>query len=143
MWQRRGGSADQLVGLRSTCPVRASSPLTAVCQPEKEGLKEEGREEGQENNIKMWQPQIEIEHCSIGYFDCITVFKVPYSAELLLKPELVQAIHRLILGIHACTLHKSPTLNRSSVLHFEHGYMVETCNEIMLNFYLVLLQTLY
>ena len=77
MWQRRGESADQLGGMRSTCPVRAGSPLTAVCQPEKEGMREEGREEGRENNIKMWQHRIEIEHCSIGYFDHITVFKVP------------------------------------------------------------------
>ena len=52
MWQRRGGSADQLVGMRSTCPVRADSPLTAVCQPEKEGLREEGREEGREKVIR-------------------------------------------------------------------------------------------
>ena len=77
MWQRRGGSANQLVGMRSTCPVRAGSPLIAVCQPEKKGMREEGREEGRENNIKMWQHRIEIEHCSIGYFDHITVFKVP------------------------------------------------------------------
>ena len=52
MWQRRGGSADQLGGMRSTCPVRAGSPLTAVCQPEKEGLREEGREEGREKIIR-------------------------------------------------------------------------------------------
>ena len=52
MWQRRGGSADQLGGMRSTCPVRAGSPLTAVCQPEKEGLREEGREEGREKVIR-------------------------------------------------------------------------------------------
>ena len=57
MWQRRGESADQLVGMRSTCPVRADSPLTAVCQPEKEasreeGLREGGREEGREKVIR-------------------------------------------------------------------------------------------
>ena len=45
MLQRRGGSAGQLGGMRSTCPVRAGSPLTAVCQPEKEGG-EEGRIKG-------------------------------------------------------------------------------------------------
>ena len=52
MWQRRGGSADQLVGMRSTCPVRADSPLTAVCQPEKKGMREEGRKEGREKVIR-------------------------------------------------------------------------------------------
>ena len=41
MLQRRGGSAGQLGGMRSTCPVRAGSPLTAVCQPEKGGGEEE------------------------------------------------------------------------------------------------------
>ena len=45
MWQRRGESADQLGEMRSTCPVCADSPLTEVCQPEKERLREEGREE--------------------------------------------------------------------------------------------------
>ena len=49
MWQRREGSADQLGGMRSTCPVRAGSPLTAVCQPEKEGMRE-GREEDREKD---------------------------------------------------------------------------------------------
>ena len=44
----RGGSAGQLGGMRSTCPVRAGSPWTAVCQPEKEGSRGGGREEGQE-----------------------------------------------------------------------------------------------
>ena len=48
MLQRRGGSAGQLGGMRSTCPVRAGSPLTAVCQPKKDQGKEEGGEEGQE-----------------------------------------------------------------------------------------------
>ena len=48
MLQRRGGSAGQLGGMRSTCPVHAGSPLIAVCQPEKEGLTEGGREEDQE-----------------------------------------------------------------------------------------------
>ena len=48
MLQRRGGSGGQLGGMRSTCPVRAGSPLTAVCQPEREGLREGGREEDQE-----------------------------------------------------------------------------------------------
>ena len=52
MWQRRGGSADQLGEMRSTCPVHADSPLTAVCQPEKEGMREEGREEGREKVIR-------------------------------------------------------------------------------------------
>ena len=48
MLQRRGGSAGQLGGMRSTCPVHAGSPWTAVCQPEREGLREGGREEDQE-----------------------------------------------------------------------------------------------
>ena len=39
--------------MRSTCPVRADSPLTAVCQPEKERLREEGREEGREKVIRI------------------------------------------------------------------------------------------
>ena len=44
-------------GMRSTCAVRAGSPLTAVCQPEKkemreEGLREGGREEGREKVIR-------------------------------------------------------------------------------------------
>ena len=39
-------------GMRSTCPVRADSPLTAVCQPEKEGMREEGREEGRQKVIR-------------------------------------------------------------------------------------------
>ena len=51
MLQRRGGSGGQLGGKRSTCPVRAGSPWTAVCQPEKEGSRggggeEEGRRRG-------------------------------------------------------------------------------------------------
>ena len=45
MLQRRGGSAGQLGGMRSTCPVYAGSPLTAVCQPKKEGSRGGGREE--------------------------------------------------------------------------------------------------
>ena len=53
MWQRRGGSADQLGEMRSTCPVCAGSPLTEVCQPEKEGMREEGREEGREKVIRI------------------------------------------------------------------------------------------
>ena len=44
MWQRRGGSAGQLGGMRSTCSVHAGSPWTTVCQPEKEVSREEGRE---------------------------------------------------------------------------------------------------
>ena len=35
MLQRREESGGQLGGMRSTCPVRAGSPWTAVCQPEK------------------------------------------------------------------------------------------------------------
>ena len=46
MWQRRGESADQLGEMRSTCPVRADSPLTEVCQPEKEGMRDRRRKEG-------------------------------------------------------------------------------------------------
>ena len=42
MLQRRGGSAGQLGGMRSTCPVHAGSPLIAVCQPEKDQGEEEG-----------------------------------------------------------------------------------------------------
>ena len=48
MLQRRGGSAGQLGGMRSTCPVHAGSPLTAVCQPEKEVSRKGGGEEGRE-----------------------------------------------------------------------------------------------
>ena len=48
MLQRRGGSAGQLGEMRSTCPVHAGSPWTAVCQPEKEGSRGGGGEEGQE-----------------------------------------------------------------------------------------------
>ena len=52
MLQRRGGSAGQLGGMRSTCPVHAGSPLIAVCQPEKEGSRVGGREESQEKVIR-------------------------------------------------------------------------------------------
>ena len=54
MLQRRGGSAGQLGGMRSTCPVHAGSPLTAVCQPEKEVSrgKEEGRRAGRRKVIR-------------------------------------------------------------------------------------------
>ena len=45
MLQRRGGSGGQLGGMRSTCPVRAGSPLIAVCQPKKKGSRGGGWEE--------------------------------------------------------------------------------------------------
>ena len=51
MLQRRGGSAGQLGEMRSTCPVRAGSPLIAVCQPEKEG--EEGRRNGEKEGRRL------------------------------------------------------------------------------------------
>ena len=44
MLQRRGGSGCQLGGMRSIYPVRAGSPLIAVCQPEKDQGEEECRE---------------------------------------------------------------------------------------------------
>ena len=51
MLQRRGGSAGQLGGMRSTCPVHAGSPLTAVCQPEKEVSR--GKEERRARRRKV------------------------------------------------------------------------------------------
>ena len=55
----------------------------------------------------MWQPRVEIEHYSVAYFHCITVFEA-------LLGRSSYAVGKLMIPYHIYTAHMSPTLNQSS-----------------------------
>ena len=55
----------------------------------------------------MWQPRIEIEHCSVAYFHCIIVF------EALLGQDSY-AVGKLMIPYHIYTARTSPAINQSS-----------------------------
>lgn len=82
----------------------------------------------------MWQSRVEIEHNSIAYFDCTTMFEA-----LKCRTSVKGGAHARYIdlsGIHAFThaACMSFAINRSSLpQRFECTNVVEIHNEIMLD----------
>ena len=82
-------------------------------------------------NIIMWQSQVEIQHYSVVYFNCITAFEVLYHRTSIKGGADMRCVN--VVSIHEFT--QSSSLNRSSALeHFKRSNAIEIRNGIF-NFY--------
>ena len=83
-------------------------------------------------DVIMWQSQVEIQHYSVVYFNCITAFEVLYHRTSIKSGADMRCVN--VVSIHEFT--QSPSLNGSSTLeHFKRSNAIEIRNGIMFDFY--------